>query len=296
MAVFSRPYQSEDDYAALRRYFLNLPDMRLAAGTVTAGDLDWWRFHHDDPDHMRKVQLWLDGDEVVGWIWPARNAAEIFVHPSYRAIEPELIDWAVQRSRENGDAEITVTANDRDRWRRQALADRGFARTDVHHIFRGRSLGWGIPAPILPNGFRFGDSAGADDAFIEARVEVHRAAWEPSRMTVAKHRAVMQSPTYRSELDLVVIGPGEAFATCTIIWFDEQNRIGVFEPVGCHPQYRRRGLTKAMMFEGMRRLQALGAERAFVASAHDNAASNHLYESCGFQFIERVRNWTKALG
>jgi ribosomal protein S18 acetylase RimI-like enzyme len=106
----------------------------------------------------------------------------------------------------------------------------------------------------------------------------------------------MQSPTYRPELDLVVIGPGEAFATCTIIWFDEQNRIGVFEPVGCHPQYRRRGLTKAMMFEGMRRLQALGAERAFVASAHDNAASNHLYESCGFQFIERVRNWTKALG
>ena len=35
-----------------------------------------------------------------------------------------------------------------------------------------------------------------------ARVNVHRAAFAPSRMTTTKHRAVMAAPTYRPELDL----------------------------------------------------------------------------------------------
>jgi ribosomal protein S18 acetylase RimI-like enzyme len=295
MAVFSRPYQSEDDYAALRRFLVNLPGMRISAGNCTIGDLDWWRFHHDDPDYMQNVQLWLDGGEVVGWVWPEKSDGDLFVHPTYRQIEGEMIDWLIASARSRGEAELTIVANDRDRLRQQALAERGFVRTDAHYTYRGRSLEWSIPVPVLPDGFRFGDSVGVDDAYVEARVNVHRAAWEPSRMTVAKHRAVMQAPTYQPDLDLVVIGPGEAFATCTIVWFDEQNRIGVFEPVGCHPAFRRRGLTRTMMFEGMRRLQKLGAERAFVNSWHESLPANRLYESCGFQLIDRQRKWTRQL-
>lgn len=297
MAVISRPYQSEDDYTALRRFLVNLPDMRTSAGiyNVTIGDLDWWRFHHDDPNHMLKVQLWLNGEDVIGWAWPASGSIDLFVDPRHREIEPEMIDWAVATARANGDTELTIIANDRDRHLRDALAARGFVATEAYYTFRGRSLEWSIPKPVLPEGFRFSDSVGAGEAYIERRVDVHRVAWEPSRMTVDKHKAVMGSPTYRPDLDLVIAGPDGAFATCTIIWFDDQNKIGVFEPVGCHPAFRQRGLTKALMFEGMRRLQKLGALRAFVNSWHESVPANRLYESCGFQLIDRQRKWTKQL-
>jgi RimJ/RimL family protein N-acetyltransferase len=295
MAVVSRPYQSEDDYTALRQFLINLPDMRIAAGTFTIGDLDWWRFQHDDPNQIFKVQLWIDEESVIGYALPDSSSVDLFLHPGYRHVEGEMIDWAIAYARSNEVGEITIIANDRDRPRQAALRARGFESTDAHYVFRGRSLEWAIPAPVLPAGFRFGDSVDADDAYIAARVNVHRAAWEPSRMTVTKHRAVMQSPTYRPDLDLVVIGPDEAFATCTIVWFDEQNSIGVFEPVGCHPAFRQQGLTRAMMFEGMRRLQKLGAQRAFVNSWHASVPANRLYEACGFQLVDRPRKWVKHL-
>ena len=52
------------------------------------------------------------------------------------------------------------------------------------------------------------------------------------------------------------------FAACCTCWLDAENRVGEFEPVGCHPDYRQRGLTRAAMFEAMRRLRLLGAEAA----------------------------------
>ena len=47
-----------------------------------------------------------------------------------------------------------------------------------------------------------------------------------------------------------------------IVWLDSDNKAGLFEPVACLPDYRRRGLSRAMVVEGLRRLKALGAESA----------------------------------
>lgn len=130
---------------------------------------------------------------------------------------------------------------------------------------------------------------------IERRVELHRAVWAPSKMTVAKHHAVMSSPTYRPDLDLIVVAPNGDLAAYAIVWHDTYNRIGVFEPVGCHPDYRQRGLTRAIMLEGMARLRKLGAKMAFVNSLYNSVPANRLYESSGFQIVDRQRKWTKSL-
>jgi ribosomal protein S18 acetylase RimI-like enzyme len=69
----------------------------------------------------------------------------------------------------------------------------------------------------------------------------------------------------------------------------------VFEPVGCHPDYRQRGLTRAVMLEGMARLKALGARKAFVNSLATSLPANRLYESSGFRLVDRQRKWVKSL-
>jgi len=292
MNVVMRPYQGENDYALMRRFLQGLPDTTELGGDCTIGDLDWRRFTSKIPDPMNKLQLWFDGDVLVGFVWPEPGSADVLVDPANRELERTMIEWAVANSQ---DAEsLTIFAHDQDMERQRLLADLGFERRDEFYTYRKRSLDGEIDTPVLPPGYVFCDMRGATAEIVEQRVEVHRAAWAPSKMTVEKHRAVMESETYRPDLDLVIVSPEGIFATCTVVWHDPINEIGVFEPVGCAPDFRQLGLTRALMFEGMRRLQALGAVNAFVASWHASIPANRLYESCGFQLVDHQHKWVKT--
>lgn len=147
---------------------------------------------------------------------------------------------------------------------------------------------------VLPTGYKLRHVRGEED--IERRVAVHRDAVAPSRMTAAKHRAVMHSPTYRPDLDVIVEAPDRSFAAFCIVWFDDVNRIGVFEPVGTHSAHRRRGLGRAMMFEGMRRLRNLGAQTAHVNSWLAEGPAAALYDSVGLAVLDRNHEWRKVIG
>jgi ribosomal protein S18 acetylase RimI-like enzyme len=57
----------------------------------------------------------------------------------------------------------------------------------------------------------------------------------------------------------------------------------LFEPVGTHPDFQRKGLGKAVMVEGMRRMKAAGMRRAVVGFDPNNAAAFALYTSMGFR-------------
>jgi len=114
-------------------------------------------------------------------------------------------------------------------------------------------------------------------------------------MTVEKHRNVMKSATYRADLDLVVEAPDGSFAAYCLVWFDERNRFGLFEPVGCHSAHRRKGLTKAVMYEGMRRVKDLGATDAYVNSKLGEPAPAALYESVGMPVLDENHAWVKVV-
>jgi GNAT superfamily N-acetyltransferase len=75
---------------------------------------------------------------------------------------------------------------------------------------------------------------------------------------------------------------GWGASACTI-WFDPVNAVGLFEPVGTHPDFQGKGLGKAVMAEGMRRMKAAGMRRAVVGFDPNNAAALALYTSLGFR-------------
>ncbi|MCK4276364.1 MAG: hypothetical protein KAX78_07610 [Phycisphaerae bacterium] len=60
--------------------------------------------------------------------------------------------------------------------------------------------------------------------------------------------------------------------------------------LACPPGHRRRGLSRAIICEGMRRLQRPAAALSTVVTRTDNAASNQLYESAEFAILDR-KHW-----
>jgi mycothiol synthase len=83
---------------------------------------------------------------------------------------------------------------------------------------------------------------------------------------------------------------GELAAFCTV-WFDDVTRTAVFEPVGTHPDHQKRGLGKAVMAEGLRRAERMGATLATVSSY--GKAAHALYESMGFTEFDLLEPWIK---
>ncbi len=66
------------------------------------------------------------------------------------------------------------------------------------------------------------------------------------------------------------------------IWFDDVNLVGLFEPVETHEDFRRLGLARAVMTEGLHRMRAAGMRTARVEHDMTNAPAAALYESLGF--------------
>lgn len=291
-----RYFHSETDYAAMRNLLIAASADPLLRGYCTIGDLDWWRSIHADPDHIRSAMLWFVEGELAGFIWPSDTNADLLVHPAHRAVEAAMLDYAettLASSNDDNPPNVTTWSMTQDTVREVLLKQRGYTRTQSCLIFHTADLHRSIPAPDMPPSFAIRAFAG--EVEIEARVEVHRSAFHPSRMTVEKHRRAMASPTYRQALDLLVIAPDGAPAAYCIVWYDEVNRFGVFEPVGAHQDYRRRGLAKAVLLYGQRRLQELGATTAHVCATGGDNASTALYPAAGFAASDHIYQWAKVI-
>lgn len=98
----------------------------------------------------------------------------------------------------------------------------------------------------------------------------------------------MQSaPNYRHDLNFVVEAPDGAFAAYCGMWYEPVRAIAYVEPVATDPDYRRLGLGKAAVLEGIRRSGEMGATVAYVGSALP------FYSALGFRQIYNRFAWQR---
>ena len=91
------------------------------------------------------------------------------------------------------------------------------------------------------------------------------------------------------DLNIVVEAPDGHFVSYSGTWYEGTNRYAYVEPVATDPDYRRRGLGRAAVLEGIRCCGGLGATVAYVGS--DLA----FYVALGFDKIYTSQCWTKTL-
>ncbi len=81
---------------------------------------------------------------------------------------------------------------------------------------------------------------------------------------------------YKKEDDIHIVDEeGEVVAFATM-WYDSKNQIGILEPVGTHPDHRRKGLAKSAIFRGCNNIFKRGAKAVYVGSDQE------FYKSIGF--------------
>lgn len=297
----SRPFENEADYNLMRQLLIQTYPLDAPPLNLLVGELDWWRSTTNDPEQMSKVQLWFDDvGALVAFVWPRGDQIEVMIRPDHRKLERQILPLAEEEMAQSLEAKPAGSdqrsfhywSYEQDHVRNAMLQAFGYQRVEDEFLACHRLEVTDAPAPRpLPAGYTVRGFAGESE--IQSRVDAHRSAFHPSKMTVEKHRKVMASPTYRQALDIVCAAADGAIAACTIVWFDEVNRVGVFEPVACHADHRRQGLASAVMIEGLRRIHALGGTVAQVMSHREDSPGARTYRSLGFEMIGRLYQWRK---
>lgn len=239
------------------------------------GDLAWGTASIAGREREWRRRLWLDGEDVVafGWVFE-RTTLDFQLHPRRRELADEVLAWAgdcVTSALE--DDEATLAALERNGYRPVG------SEAWFDYLLRDLDR---LPDPRVPEGFAL---RSVRDGDVEHRTAVHRAAWEPSRVTVRSMANVMRTWPYRPELDCVVEAPDGSFAASCLVWLDERNGVGELEPVGTDPRFRRLGLAAAVCTFALHRLREQGATAAIVYARGDPGypAPKPLYESIGFR-------------
>ncbi len=301
-----RMYQNEDDYWRIREFLRKvslLNDRHDYSWSLLRWDYWVWHvnmniFHFD---LCEAVHLWEGDGQIVAMLNPdARGEAFFQFHPAAHSAEllSEMLEAAEAKfpePNENGKKQLIVWVNAADVTFKDLLTGRGYARSkySAEHM-RSRFFTDPIPDPVPPSGYTV--RALGDESELPARSWLSWKAFHPDEPDEKYegwqwYRNVQRVPLYRRDLDIVAVAPdGELAAFCTV-WFDDVTRTAVFEPVGTHPNHQKRGLGKAVMSEGLRRAQKLGATLATVSSYGKGAHA--LYESMGFTEFDLLEPWIR---
>lgn len=306
MNLTMRTYQTEEDYWCIREFlrevtlFNNRHDFSWSLLRW-----DYWRWHINENIFQFKldevITLWEADGRIVAMTNPdGRGEAFFQVHPDYRSniLISEMLDAAEQKlptTKEDGKKELLVWVNEMDDAMKQVFTERGYVRSkySAEHM-RRRFFSKTIPDATPQGGYHV--RALGDESELPARSWLSWKAFHPNEPDEKYegwewYRNVQRVPIYRRDLDIVAVAPdGELAAFCTV-WFDDITRTAVFEPVGTHPNHQKRGLGKAVMAEGLRRAQRLGATLATVSSY--SPAAHALYESMGFTEFDLLEPWIK---
>jgi len=244
---------------------------------------------------MTTLGLWED--DVTGRIVGAvlseepRPNGEAFIQrrPGWDSLLPDMLGWAADHMAHPETATCRIPIYEYDQPLQAAAAACGFVENKGYTGYESVYTIETLSPCRLAEGYVIHSMADLCD--VDLRREVFGRAFNhtdpnewPSRFS---YEELMRAPDYVPDQDLFVVAPDGRYVSCCIGWYDAMNRIGIMEPVGTHPEFRRRGLGREVVYEAIRRLAARGAREVWVGSGQP------FYEAIGFKKRIAYRFWEK---
>jgi len=309
MNLIQRPYNSEEDSWRIRTFLrevLLLNQRREISWPVYRFDY-WFWFVNPALFQMpmeKAIQFWeTSHGDIAAFLVPENPGEATFnIHPKYNTTEllEEMFSVALTQYRkvqDDNSYKLTTWIPENDSIRQQIAIRLGFQKADFPEYQRRRLMSEPIQDVPIPAGYTLRSLGDASE--IPARSWLSWKAFhsdEPDEDYQGWdwYPRVQSAPLYRRDLDLVAVAQdGELASFCTL-WFDDVTRTASFEPVGTHPNHRKKGVGKALMTEGLKRVKHLGATLATVGSYSVRAGA--LYESIGFKDYLLSEPWELKWG
>lgn len=296
MPLLNRPYEYPLDFYKVSDFLIR----HFQPGNADANWLQpaWEYMHHHpmlDGNSLSRIRLWEAGGEIVAIAHYEWCLGEAFfqLHPEYGHLKTELLDYAEKHlsgTGEDGRCYLHAYINDSDLAFEAEAAHRGYRKEDQ---FNRPLYRLAIPDPFppieLPDGFRL--QSLADDNDLR---KINRVLWRgfnhpgaPLEEELDGRKILQSGPNFRLDLTIVVEAPDGNFASYCGLWHERENRIAYVEPMATDPDYRRIGLGKAAVMEGLRRCKLEGATEAFVGSDLE------FYQALGFKKTFVSNCWVK---
>ncbi|MBM3134556.1 MAG: GNAT family N-acetyltransferase [Chloroflexi bacterium] len=302
MTIEQRPYDPASDYTRVSAFLIAHHQAGNRDGNWLEPAWEYMHFHSLlDSASLAKIGVWEEGGAIVAvahYEWALGEAFFQF-HPAYRHLRAEMLDYAEANltgvSRQDGRPTLCAYVNDNDPDFLALVGARGYAKDPegTRPLYR-----FAIPDPFpaipLADGFRLTSLAEEPDW-----AKVHRALWrgfdhegEPpmSDEEMESRRRMFDTPKARRDLKIAVAAPDGEFVAFAGTFYEPAGRFAYVEPVATDPAYRRLGLGRAAVLEGIRRCASLGATVAYVGS--DQA----FYRAIGFEKVYHSECWVKHLG
>ncbi|GAU75424.1 GNAT family N-acetyltransferase [Fusibacter sp. 3D3] len=293
MAIQFRNYTTEvgitGDNFKVRSFLL-----QLGYSEFSYARWDWMTTHsYLDKNAVGKIGLWEDEDRLVGIATFDTRLGSTYclAFPNYAYLKKDMLIYAKEHLTGSGEFGVVISSNDLAF--QDIAASLGFTATmdkeeDAIFYFDKTSVEY-----QLPNGFHITTMKETYDAY-----EYLRVLWKGFNhelngegnftFTDEKNQGVhaeMKRPNVDLNLKVAVVGPDGHFVSYCGMWYDEKAGFAVIEPVATDPEYRRMGLGKAAVFEGIRRVGELGAKNVLVGS------SQQFYYSIGMRPFAVASVW-----
>jgi predicted N-acetyltransferase YhbS len=261
-----------------------------------------WEYMHGHPwldeKSLDRIGIREDNGKIVGVVHYEMLLGKAFfeIHREYTHLKTEMLEHAEKNlfgKTEDRRRYIKAYINDFDQEFEAIVKFRGYNKDDksarpmtqlkITQPFR--------PNITLPEGFHLKSLDEDNDL-----AKLDRVIWrgfdhgeEPPATDYEARKKQQSVPSYRKELNIIVVAPDDNYVAYAGTWFEAKNKYAYVEPVCTDPDYRRRGLGKAAVLEGVRRCGELGARVAYVGS------NQPFYQSMGFRKLFNCNVWIKYL-
>lgn len=278
------------DYIKIRRLLCADKDMSFSYGRW-----DWMMKHGClNALEISRIGIWEVDDEVVAAVLYDSDLGNghFCVKEGYAHLKEEMLLYAEKNLNKDDLFEAFISDTDIEF---QGIAYRnGYLPTtnkecDAYFPIEERSLSY-----ELPEGFRIASMADHYDVFKYAEVlykgfdhEKENGIFTATEEEIEQYHKEFSAPNVKKELKVIVLDSMGEFAAYCGMWYDEDSEHGILEPLVTIPKYRKMGLGKAVVYEGIKRCKELGAKSIFVGS------SQQFYYSIGFMPYGNGTYWTK---
>lgn len=295
MSISLRNYEHSQDYK-------RISDFLIEHYKPCNRDGNWleptWEYMHGhpalQPEHLKKIGVWEEGGEIVAITHYEWRLGEAFFQfkPGYEFLRVEMLDHT-ETNLAAPDGTLHAFVNDTNYPFTSLLKERGYTRKpEADRPMACFAIPHHFPEITLPEGFRLLSLADEPDW-----AKVHKVMWrgfnhgevgEVTAEDMKMRRSMFDTATARRDLKIVVAAPNGEFVSICGMFYQPEGHYGLVEPVATDPDYRRLGLGKAAVLEGIRRCAELGAVEAFVGS------DQPFYLALGFVVQNNSQCWCRT--